>query len=243
MGPSPIAAAGDTHTPRGRKEYVRPREMTRQDIVNTIDEYARAAERAVRAGFDAVEIHAANGYLLDQFIRDGSNHRADEYGGKVQNRIRLLLDVTEAVARCVPASRVGVRLSPTNPYNDMRDSDPVATFVQAAKALSRLGLAYLHVVEPVSQDQAQLRVSPKMRSQFDGRMILNGGYDAATGAAALRAGEAEMIAYGRHFLANPDLVERFRHSKALNRPDASTFYTDGPKGYTDYRLLDSGPAK
>ena len=232
IAPSAIAAAGKTHTPSGVKPYVVPRAMTQRDIANAVREYARAAERAWKAGFDGVEIHAANGYLIDQFIRDGSNHRTDAYGGSVQNRLRFLLEVTEAVARVVPVDRIGVRLSPTNPYNDMLDGNPAATFTQAAKALSRFGLAYLHVVESV-------QVASDMRLHFDGPFILNGGYDAATGAAALRAGEADMIAYGRHFLANPDLVERFRRGAALNQPDTSTFYTDGPKGYTDYMPLGS----
>ena len=240
IGPSAIAAAGKTRTPSGTRKYLKPRPMTRQDIVGAVDEYARAAARAWQAGFDGVEIHAANGYLIDQFIRDGSNHRTDEYGGSVQNRLRFLLEVTEAVAQSVPANRVGVRLSPTSSFNDMRDSDPAETFVSASKALGRFGLAYLHVVEPVKSDHADTResVASQMRLFFNGPVILNSGYDAVTGAAALRAGEAEMIAYGRHFLANPDLVERFRRGASLNQPDASTFYTEGAKGYTDYASLD-----
>ncbi len=235
IAPSAITAAGKTHTPSGVKPYVKPRAMTRTDIANAVHEYSRAAELGWKAGFDGVEIHAANGYLIDQFIRDGSNQRTDEYGGKVQNRLRFLLEVIEAVAQFVPVDRIGVRLSPTNPYNDMRDGNPAATFTQASKALSRFGLAYLHIVE-------SRQVAADMRLFFDGPIILNGGYDAATGAAALRSGEAEMIAYGKHFLANPDLVERFRKDAALNQPDSSTFYTDGPKGYTDYMPLSMASA-
>ena len=240
IGPSAIAAAGKTHTPSGVKPYVMPRAMTRPDIANAVREYGQAAERAWEAGFDGVEIHAANGYLIDQFLRDGSNHRTDAYGGTVQNRLRFLLEVTEAVAQGVPVDRIGVRFSPTSPFNDMLDRDPAATFTQAAKALNRYGLAYLHVVEPVAQNtpsQSQTRIAPHLRAVFDGPLILNGEYDAATGAAALGAGEADMIAYGRHFLANPDLVQRFRSGAGLNQPDTSTFYTDGPKGYTDYMPL------
>jgi N-ethylmaleimide reductase len=239
IGPSAIAAAGDTHTPSGEKPYVMPRAMTRRDISDATREFAQAAQRAMQAGFDGVEIHAANGYLIDQFIRSGSNHRTDAYGGSLQKRLRFLLEVTEAVAQAVPIDRVGVRLSPTNPYNDMLDGDPASTFVQAAKELNRFGLAYLHVVEPVARNhsQAQPRIAPRMRAVFKGPLILNGGYDAATGAAALAAGEADLIAYGKSYLANPDLVERFREGTPLNRPDTSTFYTDGPKGYTDYPPL------
>ena len=245
IGPSAIAADDDTHTPSGKKKYVTPRAMTQRDISDATREFAQAAERAWRAGFDGVEIHAANGYLIDQFIRDGSNHRTDAYGGSVQNRLRFLLEVTEAVAQVVPVDRIGVRLSPTNPYNDMLDGDPAATFTQAAKALNRFGLAYLHVVDSVARDpaQAQHRVAPRMRAVFEGPLILNGGYDAVTGAAALDAGEADLIAYGRNFLANPDLVERFRRGAPLNRPDSSTFYTEGPKGYTDYASLDNAADK
>jgi N-ethylmaleimide reductase len=238
IGPSAIAAEGKARTPAGEKKYVRPREMTRQDIANAVDEYARAARRAWQAGFDGVEIHAANGYLIDQFIRDGSNRRTDDYGGIVQNRLRFLLEVTGAVTQSVPANRVGVRLSPLSSYNDMRDSDPATTFVQAAKALSGFGLAYLHTVDQAVPNRPYSPVASDMRLAFDGPMILNGGYDATTGAAALRAGGAEMIAYGRHFLANPDLVDRIRRGAALNPPDSRTFYTEGPKGYTDYASLD-----
>jgi N-ethylmaleimide reductase len=239
VGPSAIAADDDTYTPSGKKKYVTPRAMKQRDISDATREFAQAAGRALQAGFDGVEIHAANGYLIDQFIRDGSNHRTDGYGGSLRNRLRFLREVTEAVTRAVPADRVGVRLSPTNPYNDMLDSDPAATFTEAAKTLNRFGLAYLHVVDPVARNpsQAPLRIAPRMRAVFDGPLILNGGYDAVTGAAALGAGEADLIAYGKPFLANPDLVERFRRSAPLNKPDSSTFYTEGSKGYTDYLPL------
>lgn len=245
IGPSAIAADDDTYTPSGKKKYVTPRAMTQRDISEATREFAQAAERAWQAGFDGVEIHAANGYLIDQFIRDGSNQRTDRYGGSVRNRLRLLLEVTEAVARVVPVDRLGVRLSPTNPYNDMRDADPAATFTQAAQALNGFGLAYLHIVDAVAESPAQepLRVAPRMRAVFDGPLILNEGYDAVTGAAALAAGEADLIAYGRHFLANPDLVERFRRGARLNAPDPSTFYTEGSKGYTDYAPLDDAAAR
>ena len=168
--------------------------------------------------------------------------RADEYGGTVQNRLRFLVEVTEAVARSWSADRVGVRLSPSSDYNSMSDSQPTQTFTAAAKELNRFGLAYLHVVEYLLQDPPpapQVRVAPQMRAAFGGPFILNGGYDAQTGAAALKAGEADMLAYARLFLANPDLVERFRTGAALNEPDTHTFYTGGSKGYTDYPTLPS----
>lgn len=241
VAPSAIAAAGDIHTPRGRKQFVVPRAMAPQEIAGTVRDYATAAVLAREAGFDGVEIHAANGYLIDQFIQDGSNHRNDRYGGSVGNRLRFLLEVVEAVAHAWSADRTAVRLSPTNSYNDVHDSQPAVTFVHAAKELDRFGLAYLHVVENLEADSpvTRARIAPRMRAAFRSPFILNGGYDSHTGAAALEAGEADLIAYGRSFLANPDLVERFRLGAALNVPDRSTFYSDGAKGYTDYAQLES----
>jgi N-ethylmaleimide reductase len=240
VGPSAIAVVDTTYTPNGKKPYVTPREMTEQEIAATVRDYAQAAIRAREAGFDGVEIHAANGYLIDQFIRDSSNHRTDRYGGSVSNRLRLLRDVTEAVVKVWSPSRTGVRLSPTNPYNDMNDSTAPATFTAAARALNEFGLAYLHVVEaPAAKARQPTRIAAPMREAFKSAFILNDSYDASTGAATLAAGAADAIAYGRPFLANPDLVERFRRGSGLNAPDFKTFYTDGAKGYTDYPALTS----
>jgi N-ethylmaleimide reductase len=239
LGPSAVAAKGDARTASGKKPYVVPRAMTEKDIRTTVQDFARAAILARDAGFDGVEIHAANGYLIDQFIRDGSNLRTDAYGGTVRKRLRFLMEVTEAVARAWSPDRVGVRLSPVSGYNDMSDSNPAETFSQAAESLSSLRLAYLHVVEDVSDAQRLQRIAPSMRAAFGGPFILNGGYDATTGAAALERGEADLIAYARHFLANPDLVERFKQGASLNNPDSSTFYTDGAQGYTDYPPMKS----
>jgi N-ethylmaleimide reductase len=242
IGPSAVSARGELHTPSGKKPFVTPRPMTQEDISGAVQEYAHAARRAREAGFDGVEIHAANGYLIDQFLRDGSNRRTDRYGGSRSNRLRFLLEVTAAVLHVWPPKGVGVRLSPRVDYNDMEDSDPAQTFTQAAKALDRFGLAYLHVVEYLPEDKAaapQPRVAPQMRAVFRGPFILNGGFDAETGMAAVAAGEADLIAYGRWFLANPDLVERFRRGSTLNQPDSATFYTAGPKGYTDYPVMTS----
>jgi len=241
LGPSAIRPAGEAFTPSGRKPYVTPRAMTEQEIANTVNDYVQATQRAREAGFDGVEVHAANGYLLDQFLRDGSNQRTDAYGGSIEKRQRFMLEVVAATARAWSADRVGVRLSPKNDFNDMRDSQPAETFARAAQALNRFGLAYLHVTEPLTAaaaDQPQTRIHPRMRAAFDGFLILNGNYDANTGAAALQAREADLIAYGRPFLANPDLVTRYRRGAALNRLDVSTFYTEGAKGYTDYPLLE-----
>ncbi len=242
VAPSAVGAAGYVYTPTGKKPYVVPRAITRDEINATVGDYAQGARYAREAGFDGVEIHAANGYLIDQFIRDGSNRRTDAYGGTVQKRLRFLLEVTEAVAGAWSADRVGVRLSPVNDYNDMQDSNPTETFTQAADALDRFGLAYLHVVEDLEQgpqSAPQQRVGPHIRAAFKGPLILNGGYDAQTGASALSRGEADLIAYARLFLANPDLVERFRRGAVLTKPDSSTYYSGGAKGYTDYPPLDS----
>jgi N-ethylmaleimide reductase len=241
VGPSAITPQGDIYTPAGKKPYVTPRAMTQEDIVTTVRDYAAAATRAREAGFDGVEIHAANGYLIDQFIRDGSNRRTDDYGGSLQNRLRFMLEVVEAVTKAWSAARTGIRFSPTNAYNDMSDGNPAETFAEAARMLNRFGLAYLHVVEqlPTQNRSKPVQIAPQLRAAFDGAFILNGGYDASTGTAALAAGEADLIAYGRFFLANPDLVQRFRRDVPLNKADISTFYTEGAKGYTDYPRFQS----
>ena len=242
VAPSAIAINGDSiHTPLGKKAYVAPRALELEEIPGVVQQYARATRLAQAAGFDGVEIHGANGYLIDQFLRDRSNQRTDRYGGSIENRVRFLLEVTEAVVGAWTADRVGIRLSPTNPYNDQRDRDPTALFTHAARELNRLGLAYLHLLEAVPGHMLAgpgPRVGPEMRKIFQGTLMVNGGYTAISGAAAIRDGEADLIAYGIPFLANPDLVERFRSGAPLNRPDFATFYTSGAKGYTDYPALE-----
>jgi N-ethylmaleimide reductase len=236
VGPSAVAAAGEVHTPFGKKPFVVPRQMSKQEIAITVRDYAHAASGAREAGFDGVEIHAAYGYLIDQFIRDGSNLRTDEYGGNAHKRLRLLLEITEAVSHVWAADRVGVRLSPMSENNGMQDSNPAETFNLAARVLSPFGLAYLHVVSP---PLPQRPIAQEMRAVFNGPFMLNGGYDAETGAAAVDTREADLIAFGRPFLANPDLVERFRVGAALTRPDGSTYYSGGASGYTDYPPMKS----
>jgi N-ethylmaleimide reductase len=240
VGPSAIAAQGQAHTPDGKKPYVTPRPLETREIAGIVKDYARATRLAKDAGFDGVEIHGANGYLLDQFLRDGSNQRTDAYGGSVPNRARLLLEVTEAVAEAWSPDRVGVRLSPTNAYNDMQDSNPVETFSYAARSLNSLGLAYLHVVEGLPGHWSAVpgpQVLPHLRKAFSGVLVANGGYDAPKGAAAIAHGDADLVAYGTPFLANPDLVERFQQGAPLNPPQMETFYAGGSKGYTDYPFL------
>jgi N-ethylmaleimide reductase len=193
--------------------------------------HADAARNAVAAGFDGVEVHGANGYLLDQFLRTGSNHRADSYGGPVENRARLLLEVTRAVADAVGPERTGVRLSPTNAFQSMRDSDPAATFGHAAAALATLRIAYLHLSEG---DDAARALTPALKRAFGGPVIVAGGYDRAKAERVLAAGAADLVAFGVPFLANPDLPERLRDDLPLNAPDPATFYGGDERGYLDY---------
>ena len=234
FAPSAIAAAGESYTPTGKKPYVTPHAMTKDEIASTVRDYATATRRAMEAGFDGVEIHAANGYLIDQFLRDGSNHRTDEYGGSIENRTRFLREVTQAVINEIGANKTGVRLSPHNPYNGMSDSNPAAIFTQAAKALSDLGVVYLHVVESLATKD---RVMPDMRKAFKGVLIANEAYDRDTGMQEIRSGAADLIAYGVPYLTTPDLVTRFKTNAPLNQPDYPTFQKGAAEGYTDYPFL------
>lgn len=238
---SAIRPQGEIHTPHGKKSYVTPRALTLKEIPQVIEDYVTATRNARAAGFDGVEIHGANGYLIDQFLRDGANQRTDTYGGSIENRVRFLQEVTEAVVGEWSRDRVGVRLSPYNPFNDMKDSDPIATFTHAAKVLNSFNLAYLHVMEPLPGHFFGLEgvepAHPYLRQAFDGVLILNGGYDASSGALAIKNDEADAIAYGVPFIANPDLVERYRCGAPLNDANPTTFYTHAPEGYTDYPAL------
>jgi len=231
VGASPIAIEGAVWTPAGRVPYATPRPLTLDEIPRYVAAYADAARNAIAAGFDGVEIHGANGYLLDQFLRDGSNHRTDAYGGSVENRARLLLEVTRAVADAVGAERVGVRVSPTNPFQSMHDSDPATTFGYVVARLAPLGIAYLHVSE--GSDEARA-LTPALKQAFGGPVIVAGGYDRDRAEAVLAAGAADLVAFGVPYLANPDLPERLRDGLPLNQPDPSTFYGGDERGYTDY---------
>ncbi|MBX9601092.1 MAG: alkene reductase [Bryobacteraceae bacterium] len=231
VAPSAVRPEGGTYTYQGFQEFVTPRALELEEIPGVVAQYAHGARLAKEAGFDGVEIHGANGYLIDQFLRDGTNHRTDAYGGTLQKRARFLLEVTEAVAGVWGADRVGLRLSPTSGFNSMSDSNPEATFTYAASALNRFGLAYLHIIDPVAESN---RVAPALRAAFRNPFIVNGGYDRETGEAALAGGEADLVAYGVPFLANPDLPHRYRHNLELNAPDRATFYTGKDNGYIDY---------
>lgn len=232
VAPSAIPLEGSTFTPEGPKPFSAPRALETAEIPGVVAQYADGARRALAAGFDGVEIHGANGYLIDQFLRDGTNHRTDVYGGPVENRARFLLEVTAAVVGVWGADRVGVRLSPTGAFNGMSDSDPAKTFGYAVRELDRFGLAYLHVVEPLGSPEPL--VAPRLREAFRGPFILNGGFERETSSAALLEGRADLISFGSLYLANPDLPERFAEGAPLNTPDRTTFYGGDHRGYTDY---------
>ncbi|MCT0210733.1 MAG: alkene reductase [Cyanobium sp.] len=236
VAPSAIAISGDQiHTPQGKVDYVVPRALADDELPAIVAGFRLAARHAIAAGFDGVEVHGANGYLLDEFLRDGSNQRSGPYGGPIENRARLLLEVIEAVR--AETELVGLRLSPLNSYNAMRDSDPVALASWLADHLNRTGLAYLHLMRGDFLQQQLGDVLTPVRERFQGVLIANMGYTAAEANAAIAAGAIDAVAFGTAFLANPDLPERLRSGAPLNTPDPATFYSPGPAGYTDYPFL------
>jgi len=238
VAPSAICAAGQAFTYEGLKDFVEPRALSAEDIPGIVEQYRHAAACAIKAGFDGIEIHSANGYLLDQFLRDGTNQRNDVYGGPIANRIRLLREVSEAVVAEIGADKVGVRISPVNAFNDIHDSDPQALFNQVAAMLSNLGIAYLHVVEVTMAGDVDIAVDmAEIRQHFNGLYIANGGYDKMRGNAVIAEHDADLVAYGVPYLANPDLPERFKQDAPLNKADQSTFYGGDERGYTDYPIL------
>lgn len=239
VAPSAIKPAGKAFTYQGLVDYVEPRALAIDELPAIVQDYVHATQSALAAGFDGVEIHAANGYLLDQFLRDGTNKRTDAYGGSMENRARLLMEVTKAVVEVAGASKVGVRLSPVNPFNDMQDSNPQAMFNYVAGALNAFNLAYLHAVEGGIHGGG--KADPfdflAFRRLFNGRYMANLGYDKARGNLAIASGHADCVAYGVPFIANPDLVERFAIDAPLNAADSATFYGGSSVGYTDYPTL------
>lgn len=235
VAPSAIAARGTVFTAQGPKEIVTPRALEPNEISAIVEQFRKGAENAKSAGFDGVELHGANGYLLDQFTRDGSNMRTDRYGGSIENRVRFPLEVTDAVVSVWGKDRVGYRISPKETTYDMSDSDPVATFSHLAAELDRRGIGYLHVVDPVAP--AEGRVTPILRKVFKGTYVVNGGFDAALANSAIAGGEADLVAFGVPFLANPDLPIRYAANATLNTADPATFYAGEEKGYIDYPTL------
>ena len=240
VAPSAIRPRGEAFTAAGPQPFVTPRALETREMTDIVAQFRDAAANAKSAGFDGVEIHAANGYLLDQFLRDGSNRRTDAYGGSLANRTRLLRGVTAAAAGVWGPDRVGVRISPVNTFNDIRDSDPQETFEYVARSLNDFGLAYLHVVETDSTDpDARRRFDwRRLRRAFDGVYIANGGYDRLRADWAIGSRAADLVSFGTAYLANPDLVERYAVGAPLNTPDPATFYGGDERGYIDYPFLD-----
>jgi N-ethylmaleimide reductase len=250
VAPSAVKPAGMAfiENERGEAElvpFVTPRSLQIEEMPYIVRQYARGSENALKAGFDGVEIHAANGYLLDQFINSSTNRRTDRYGGAIENRARLLMEVVDAVSKVWGSDRVGVRLSPLGTFNDMGDDNPEATFGYIAEQLNAYQLAYLHIVNPalaalekgIEPEPPARRMLELIRDKYRGTLILAGGFDQHTAEAWLRQGKADLIAFGRKFLANPDLPKRFREHAKLNADDPSTYYGGGPKGYTDYPTI------
>lgn len=232
---------GLAYTYAGKKPYVVAQAMETGDINTVVDEYAAAADNAIRAGFDGIQLHAANGYLIDQFLRDNVNHRSDEFGGSIENRIRFLIRVTEAVAARIGADRTSVRLSPNGEVQGVDDSDQDSLFTAAAMALDKLGLAFLELrdVGPHGTfgSSTRLQVAPLIRRVFHGPLILNSDYTAETGQHMIDIGLADAISWGRHFIANPDLPRRFAERAPIATSEMDTWYSQGPEGYVDYPTL------
>ncbi|ODT66107.1 MAG: hypothetical protein ABS75_29130 [Pelagibacterium sp. SCN 63-23] len=237
VGPSPIAAAGTVYTAKGPLPYEAPHALSPDEIGAIVGQYADAARRARAAGFDGIELQGANGYLIDQFLRDGSNQRDDAYGGSAERRARFLLDVFEAAREHWPSERIGIRISPNNPFQGMSDSDPQSHFGTLADILHPLQPAYLHVVEPLGQAAEFPKLAPTLRTRFAGPLILAGQYDGHSARAAIEADETDLISFGEKFIGNPDLPNRLRHGAELVQSNKATHYSGGAEGYTDYPTL------
>jgi N-ethylmaleimide reductase len=238
VAPSPIPITGDeVHTPEGKKPYVTPRALRDDELPGIVAGFKKAAENAKAAGFDGVEVHGANGYLLDEFLRDGANKRNGSYGGSVENRARLLFEVIDAVSGVWGSGRVGLRISPLNSYNSMIDSDPIGLSTWLAARLNDFRLAYLHLMRGDFFGQQSGDVVTPVRAHYKGVLIGNMGYTADEATKAIAAGKLDAVAFGTGFLANPDLPARIEAGAPLNQPNAATFYTPGPEGYTDYPAL------
>lgn len=240
VAPSAIGAQGKTFDGESFVETSEPRALELSEIPRVIEDYRKAARNAIEAGFDGVEIHAANGYLIDQFLRDGANQRTDAYGGSIENRTRFMREVVEAVTEVWGADRVGIRLSPFSNANNIADSDPMPLFERAVDILNDFGLAYLHMVEGQTGGPRALEEGQSieaLRARFDGVYMANNGYDREMAIETVESGKAELVAFGRPYIANPDLAERLLADAPLNDLDPDTLYGGGRKGYTDYPAL------
>ena len=233
VAPSAIKPAGTVSLIRPVTEFETPHALTTEEVKAVVDQFRRGAENAQAAGFDGVELHGANGYLLDQFLQDGTNHRTDEYGGSVENRARLMLECAEAAVSVYGAGRVGVHLAPHSPSHDIHDSDPLATFTYAIRELGRRNLAFICARDPLGPNH----LGRKLKDAFGGVVITNEAYTYDTAEQVVENGEADAVAFGKLFIANPDLTRRFAGKAALNAPVPATFYSHGPEGYLDYPAL------
>lgn len=238
VAPSAIAVEGQAFTDDGFKDFEVPRALATDEIPGIVEQYRQAAINAKQAGFDGVEIHAANGYLLDQFLKDGTNLRSDKYGGLIENRARLTLEVVKAVTAVLGGERVGIRISPTGTFNSMTDSNPQKLYEYLVEKLNPFNLAYLHVVERFGDAVDDSFNFRRLRDLFNGCYIANGGYTAELAEQSLINNDADFIAFGAPYIANPDLPERIRRGAELNQPDPDTFYGGDEKGYTDYPTLE-----
>ncbi|MBN3834439.1 alkene reductase [Burkholderia sp. Ac-20344] len=241
VGPSEVESEGLAYTANGWVPSTPNRALTAAEIRKLVEDFRSAADRGLEAGFDGVEIHGANGYIIDQFLHDGSNRRQDAYGGSIANRARFLLEIVKAAISVWGSDRVGVRLGPSGSFGDMSDSDPVALFTHVVKELDRLDLAYLHLIEPriagnsADESRDQNPIAARLfRQSYRGVIIAAGGFDADSADAIIAEGSADLVAFGRYFISNPDLPERFRRGLPLNDYDRDTFYGGTAVGYTDY---------
>lgn len=242
VAPSAIRANSKTFVNGAFIEVSEPRALRLDELPGIVDAYRKGAANAIRAGFDGVEIHGANGYLLDQFLRDGTNKRTDEYGGSIENRARLMLEVTAAIAAEIGAERTGIRLSPVTPANDASDSNPQPVFNHVVEQLDRLNLVYIHVIEGATGGDRNFGAGfdyEALRKRFRNTWIVNNGYTLETAQQVLAEKRADLVAFGRPFISNPDLVERLRRNAPLSPLDRATLYGGGAKGYTDYPALEA----
>ncbi len=246
IAPSAVASEGSLHTPIGKVTLEKPRALETHEIPDIVDQFRQGAVNAMAAGFDGVELHGAFGYLIDQFLQDGSNQRTDKYGGSLENRARFLLEVVEAVTSVWGGEKVGIKLSPSNTFYGMKDSDSLGTFSYVINQLNPFNLAYIHLMEPNEVDLANRQVLnpvlPIFRPIYQGTIITNGGYNQQTGNNVLSAGDADLVSFGKLFISNPDLPQRFQVEADLNTPNPKTFYGQGDNnlsvGYTDYPFLE-----
>lgn len=240
FAPSAIKPEGSIYTPEGMKEFVTPHPLSIGEIKTVVAQYVQGAKNAIEAGFDGVEIHGANGYLIDQFLRDGTNHREDAYGGSIENRARFLLEIVRGIISAVGSDKTGLRLSPSGTFNDMKDSDPTNHFAYICEILNEFDLAYLHIIDALEGDirhGANVVDLSVLRDVYKGVLIANGGYTKERANKVIQSNLADAVAFGALFLANPDLPERFKVDARLNAPDPDTFYTQGEEGYLDYPIL------